>query len=60
MNSEQNIEINNVEAFIDNSITRIEIIWEGREYVKRGRFETFIQDEWRTLKIFIKNELWKN
>ena len=54
MNSEQIIEINNVEAFIDNSITRIEIIWKEREYVELGRFETSIQDEWKTLKIFIK------
>lgn len=54
MNSEKEIEINNVEAFIDNHITRIEIIWEEREYVKRWQFEASIQDDWRTLKIFIK------
>lgn len=54
LHPEQEIEIHNVEAFIDESITRIEIIWTEREYVKRGKFETSIQDDWRTLKIFIK------
>lgn len=54
LHTEQEIEIHNIEVFIDNTITRIEIIWEEREYVKRWQFEASIQDEWRTLKIFIK------
>ena len=46
------LEENNVEAYIESNITRIEIIWDEREYV--WKFEASIQDGWKTLKIFIK------
>jgi hypothetical protein len=48
------LEENNVEAFIEANITRIEVIWDEREYVKYWKFEASIQDGWKTLKIFIK------
>lgn len=44
-----------IENFIERNISRIEIIWSEREYVKYWKFEASIQDNWKTLKIFINS-----
>lgn len=50
------VEENNIEAYIEQNVTRVEIIWTQREFVVYWKFTASIQDSWSTLKIFVNNK----